>query len=190
MALTPDETAVEAVRIRRDLQSEAMRIADVAATEAKGAAAMAHRWNVVHLALGLPTAIVAAVAGAAGLASTNGRVPAAILAFLVAGASGAATFLGAEARALEASRRTSGWRALEADSRLIALFEGRKSVTTQLRNQVSFLIARQQAISSNDLDRDNEIRLATVGKVYDELTNSGYAAAEEEAGHQFPLTFG
>ncbi|RKR86177.1 hypothetical protein BDK92_0399 [Micromonospora pisi] len=186
MTLNRDEMAAEASRIRKDLQSEAMRIAEAADVEARSTAAAARRWNIAYLALGLPTAIVAAVAGAAGLASADGRVPAAVLAFVVAGASGAATFLGAESRALEARRRASGWRALEADSRLVALFEGRKSVTTELRNQISLLIARQHAILSNDLDRDNEIRLASVGKYYDALANSSYEAAEEDLVRDFP----
>ncbi|GAB3973583.1 hypothetical protein [Plantactinospora veratri] len=185
MTLDRDGIAAEASRIRKDLQAEAMRIAEAAAAEARSAAAVARRWNTVYLVLGLPTAIVAAVAGAAGMASADGRVPAAILAFVVAGASGAATFLGAESRALEARRRASSWRALEADSRLVALFEGRKSVTTDLRNQISLLIARQHAISSNDVDRDNEIRLASVGKYYDALTNSSYEAANEENARHF-----
>lgn len=90
MGLNRDEITAEASRIRKDLQSEAMRVAEAAAVEARNTATVARRWNIVYLALGLPTALVAAVAGAAGLASADGRVPAGVLAFVVAGASGAA----------------------------------------------------------------------------------------------------
>lgn len=47
-------------------------------------------WQVTDLLLGVSTAVLAAIAGATGLASTAGRIPAAIMA-LTAAALGAAT---------------------------------------------------------------------------------------------------
>ena len=51
------------------------------------------RWSSAYYMLGLPAAVLTTIAGAAGLASTAGRVPAAIIALAAAGLTTAALFL-------------------------------------------------------------------------------------------------
>lgn len=58
-------------------------------------------WRGMHLLVGVPAAVCAAVAGAAAFASTAGRIPAAILALIAAG-------LGAVSTTIDAARRSEG----------------------------------------------------------------------------------
>ena len=54
---------------------------------------LAKRWGLVHLALGIPAAILSAAAGITGLAISAGRVPAAIIALVAAAVSASSAFL-------------------------------------------------------------------------------------------------
>ena len=63
---------------------------DLRANEARQAS---KRWSGAYYMLGLPAAVLTVIAGAAGLASTAGRIPAAIIALVAAGLTTAATFL-------------------------------------------------------------------------------------------------
>src|SRR6266536_2198905 len=83
--------------LRQPLESLAERVNE----EAQRSRLVAGRWSATHLALGLPTAVLAAAAGATALASAAGRVPAAILALTAAAFSAASTFLKGEIRAAE-----------------------------------------------------------------------------------------
>ncbi|MFF2126554.1 hypothetical protein ACFVW1_14330 [Streptomyces olivochromogenes] len=58
-------------------------------------------WGVMDIALGFPAAVLAGISGAAGLASPDARVPAALLALVSAGSLGGAGFLRSDVRRAE-----------------------------------------------------------------------------------------
>ncbi|MGH3882621.1 MAG: hypothetical protein ACRDRC_04345 [Pseudonocardiaceae bacterium] len=142
-------------------------ILENARREARRAKKSASIWRVVDVALGLPTAILAGLAGAAGLSSAAGRVPAAILALVAAALSAAGAFLKSAERAATAERHSALWQSLAADACLVAAFEGTKATAVEIRNQISLLIARQEAISLGDLDRAARLREVGPGRIID-----------------------
>jgi hypothetical protein len=73
-------------------------------------------WQVVDITLGLATAVLAAIAGATGLASAAGRVPAAILALVAAGLGAASRFLESRERYERNRKRRNALQALERDA--------------------------------------------------------------------------
>lgn len=79
------------------------------------------RWASAYYFLGLPAAVLATIAGATGLASTAGRIPAAIVALVSAGLSAAATFLNSNVNKEQSSRLSAGWQELADDVRLVVL---------------------------------------------------------------------
>ncbi|WP_378672133.1 hypothetical protein [Nocardia sp. GCM10030253] len=79
------------------------------------------RWGRAYFILGLPAAILAGIAGAAGLSSEQFRVTAAIIALVSAGLSAAATFLNSEDRASTANTLGAAWQELADDSRMEVL---------------------------------------------------------------------
>lgn len=70
---------------------------------------LAKRWERVTLALGLPTAILSAVAGAVGLLSESGRIPAAITALVAAALVAAGTFLEPQTKQLHYQSLAVEW---------------------------------------------------------------------------------
>lgn len=66
-------------------------------------------WGRVHVAIGLPAAILAAVAGVSALISTTGRIPAGIIAIISAGLGSAATFLDSQGRQEKNDRLANGF---------------------------------------------------------------------------------
>lgn len=150
---------------RADLRGNIRDLVAYATTEAGAARKAARWWSLIHLWLGLPTAVVAAVAGITGLASTTGRVPAAILALAAACLSAASTFLGADGKATNSLRQAAAWTTLAADGRLVDAFEGNRAVSADLRNQLSLLLQRQDAILSGDLEVARQLREHGAGRV-------------------------
>lgn len=75
-------------------------------------------WNRSYYLLGLPAAVLATISGAAGLASTAGRVPAAIAALLAAGFATAATFLNSNENRQLSLKLSAAWQELADDVRL------------------------------------------------------------------------
>jgi hypothetical protein len=69
--------------------------------------------------LGLPAAILAAISGAAGLAGSAGRVPAAIIALVAAGLTAAATFLNSDENSKTDKELSAAWQELSDDSRIM-----------------------------------------------------------------------
>jgi hypothetical protein len=78
----------------------------------------ANRWQTINVGLGLSATVLAALAGAAGLATVGGRVPAAILALTAAGLAAANSFLRSDERFDRNISRRNAWLALERDARL------------------------------------------------------------------------
>ena len=106
-------------------------------------------WQVAESILGVSTAILAAVAGATGLASTAGRIPAAIMALAAAALSAATRFLGSGERAERNWRRTNAWELLGHEARLASAADGYPG-TRNLYDTIRELIERRAAIMEMD----------------------------------------
>ncbi|WP_246530709.1 hypothetical protein [Streptomyces bathyalis] len=91
--------------------------------EAAGRVRIAHRrvqlWAYIDVALGFPAALLAGVSGAAGLATENARVPAAVLALLAAGFASGAGFLRSSVRIAANKRARHAWAAMESEARIL-----------------------------------------------------------------------
>ncbi|GLY86040.1 hypothetical protein Airi02_039690 [Actinoallomurus iriomotensis] len=78
-----------------------------------------HFWSIIDIALGFPAAVLAGVSGAAGLASSDARVPAALLALVSAGFSAGAGFLRSDVRRAANRRSRLAWAEVVAGARLL-----------------------------------------------------------------------
>ncbi|MFF8843062.1 hypothetical protein ACF08N_10045 [Streptomyces sp. NPDC015127] len=95
------------------LRAEIERLRDEAARQRALAHRRAEFWTVVDIALGFPAAILAATAGAAGLATADARIPAAVLALASAGFAAGSGFLRSDTRRIGNKRARQAWAALE-----------------------------------------------------------------------------
>lgn len=113
------------------------------------------RWGSAYYLFGLPAAVLATISGAAGLASTAGRVPAAIIALVAAGLATAATFLNSSENKQQNSRLSAAWQELADDVRLIVITYGRKDrqLLSQdyLIREVLYFNKRKSALFRGDL---------------------------------------
>ncbi|WP_405827195.1 hypothetical protein [Streptomyces sp. NBC_00105] len=106
-------------------------------------------WGVMDIALGFPAAVLAGISGAAGLASPDARVPAALLALVSAGLAAGAGFLRSDARRAENRRSRLAWAEVEAGARLLLASEtqlDREAIQEALRN---LLDSRTRAIATH-----------------------------------------
>ncbi|MBL3669699.1 hypothetical protein JL475_27690 [Streptomyces sp. M2CJ-2] len=105
------------------LRAEVEKLITEARIGARRAQRRAKLWHAACLSLGFPAAVLAGVSGAAGLASVEARVPAAVLALLAAGFSAGSTFLRADARHMTNLRRRYAWQELETRARLVLAYD-------------------------------------------------------------------
>jgi hypothetical protein len=112
------------------------------------------RWGSAYYFLGLPAAVLATIAGAAGLATAAGRIPAAIIALVAAGLATAATFLNSNENKQQNSKLSAAWQELADDVRLtVVKYSVSKDPLTQehlLRDVISFN-KRKSALLRGDL---------------------------------------
>jgi hypothetical protein len=106
------------------MQQQLAELAKNIKRRASRAGRWASFWQVTDITLGLATAVLAATAGATGLASTAGRVPAAILALIAAGLTAASKFLECRARYERNRKRRNALHALERDVHFAKASEG------------------------------------------------------------------
>ncbi|WP_254878356.1 hypothetical protein [Streptomyces sp. NA04227] len=103
----------------------------------RGAHLRVRFWSTVDVALGFPAAVLAGISGAAGLASADARVPAALLALVSAGFSAGANFLRSDVRRAANRESRRAWGEVEAGSRLLLAQEtylDREAVQESLRS--------------------------------------------------------
>ncbi|MFC8663236.1 hypothetical protein [Streptomyces sp. NPDC057199] len=134
----------------RVLRAEVELLIDEARIGARRAQRRGKLWNATNICLGFPAAVLAGVSGAAGLASTGARVPAAVLALLAAGFSAGSTFLRADARQMTNLRRRYAWQTLETRGRLVLAFEAYEGIE-QLHVALLQLHALRAAVPSSAL---------------------------------------
>jgi hypothetical protein len=99
------------------IRAEVLRLEESAEQSAQNQFEQAKMWRGINLLFGLPASILAGVAGGTGLASVAGRVPAAIMALIAAGFSGALTTLNAGRRVTQAHAAANAYLILETDLR-------------------------------------------------------------------------
>jgi hypothetical protein len=100
------------------IRKELCRIEESAMLSAQAQFEQAKFWRAVNLALGVPAAVLAAVAGATALASTTGRVAAGIIALTAAGLSAITTTLNSAQRTEQAQAAGNLYLALQSDARI------------------------------------------------------------------------
>ena len=83
----------------------------------------ANRWARIYLTLGLPAAVLAAVAGVTALASTTSRVAAGIIALASAGVSAAAAFLDSRNNQKSCEALAASWSGFGSDVQQILTFD-------------------------------------------------------------------
>ncbi|MFJ5779881.1 hypothetical protein [Streptomyces sp. NPDC093094] len=101
------------------VRAEAERVLAEAERRERSAHQRVRFWGVIDIALGFPAAVLAGLSGAAGLASPDARVPAAVLALLAAGFLAGAGFLRSDVRRAENRRSRLAWVRVEAKARLL-----------------------------------------------------------------------
>ncbi|MFE7042690.1 hypothetical protein [Streptomyces atratus] len=136
--LSPDEFA-------HRLRAEIERLRDEAARQRKLAHRRAEFWAKTDIALGFPAALLAGAAGAAGLASADVRVPAALAALASAGFAAGAGFLRSDARRRANKRARHAWASVEARA-MVALTQ--EHVTHE--DLGDLLECRQAALAAYD----------------------------------------
>jgi len=142
-ASSPDEQASEPLRdVLEDLVSEASE-------QSASYHAWAQLWRTTDLVVGLATAVLTAVAGATGLASTAGRIPAAIMALGAVALTAAARFLRSDQRYETNRRRHIAWEVLRRDARLAGAVSEYASAQ-DLCDVIRDLLQRRSAIMSMD----------------------------------------
>ncbi|MEQ4725097.1 hypothetical protein [Nonomuraea sp. B19D2] len=106
------ETTGETGGQLRIMRSELDELQAHAERQLRQQARYAKVWYYADLVLGLPAVVLAAVSGAVGLTSADGRVPAAFLAIASAALAAATRFLDCAGRGAHAARRRNAWRGL------------------------------------------------------------------------------
>jgi hypothetical protein len=133
------------------LSDQLGRLAANAESQSKKTGRWARFWQVTDITLGLATAVLAAIAGATGLASAAGRVPAAILALVAAGLTAASKFLESRERYERNRKRRNALQALERDARFADASQGCPGAES-LRDALRSLNDRWTAIMNMDHD--------------------------------------
>jgi hypothetical protein len=133
------------------LASQLDKIIDDAGQRATSMRFYVKLWQRVDITFGLLVTTLAAAAGVAGLASTAGRVPAAIVALCAAGFAAANKFLDSGKRFQKNRKRMNAWDALkwDADAKRAKLCE---SSAGSIEDVVSELLRRRIAILNMDHD--------------------------------------
>ncbi|MGW1842907.1 hypothetical protein [Streptomyces sp. NPDC001966] len=136
--LIPDEFA-------HRLRAEIERLRDEATRQKKLAYRRAEFWARTDIALGFPAALLAGAAGAAGLASADVRVPAALAALASAGFAAGGGFLRSDTRRRANKRARHAWASVEARA-MVALTQ--EHVTHE--DLGDLLECRQAALAAYD----------------------------------------
>ncbi|MER7723291.1 hypothetical protein [Streptomyces sp. NPDC096323] len=127
------------------LRAEIERMRDEATRQRKLAHRRAEFWARTDIVLGFPAALLAGTAGAAGLASADVRVPAALAALASAGFAAGAGFLRSDTRRRANKRARSAWASVEARA-MVALAQ--EHVTHEALD--GLLECRQAALAAYD----------------------------------------
>jgi hypothetical protein len=128
---------------------ELSRIEEAAMYAGQAQFEQAKYWRAVNLCLGVPAAILAAIAGGTALASTAGRVPAGIVALVAAGLSAITTTLNAAQRTEQAQAAGNLYLALQSDARIAREADLPRQSFDDAREVLAELRKRQDDINAS-----------------------------------------
>jgi hypothetical protein len=127
--------------------AELSRIAEAAGYASQSQFEQAKLWRGINLALGVPAAGLAAVAGATALASTSGRIVAGITALAAAGLGGVVTTLNAAQRTEQAQAAGNLYLSLQSDARIAREVDLGDQRPEEAREALAELRVRQDEIN-------------------------------------------
>ncbi len=131
------------------VSKELARIEESGKFSAQSQFEQAKYWRAVNLFLGVPGAVLAAVAGGTALVSTTGRVAAGIIALVAAGLSAISTTLNAAQRTEQAQAAGNLYLALQADARIAREADLPTQSFEEARAALSELRVRQDEINQS-----------------------------------------
>jgi hypothetical protein len=133
----------------REIGRELSRIEESARFSAQAQFEQAKYWRAIHLTLGVPASVLAAVAGVTALASTTGRVAAGIIALAAAGLSAITTTLNAAQRTEQAQAAGNLYLALQSDARIARETDLPRQPFDAARGALQELRVRQDEINQS-----------------------------------------
>jgi hypothetical protein len=105
-------------------------------------------WRGLNLALGIPAAVLAAVAGTTGLAHSVSTHTAAVIALISAALAGVMTTLNAAQRAEQSRVSANAYLALQTDARVMRTVELPGLAAEDARRRLADIVARRNTINS------------------------------------------
>ncbi len=137
---------------RKDaIRQEANKVHEAVMYSSQGQFEQAKLWNKRYLFLGIPSSGIAAIAGVAGLATTIGKTPVAIMALLAAFLSGIMTTLNYSKKIDQAHATANAYLALQQDTRIFIDVDLGELPVDEAREILAKLVARQQEINGTAL---------------------------------------
>jgi hypothetical protein len=133
---------------RKAISTELARIEEGAEYSSNSQFEQAKLWRGTNLVLGVPAAVLAAVAGATALASTTGRVAAGILALCAAGLGAVMTTLNAARRAEQAHVAGNAYLGLRNDARRLRTIDLPAQPVDEARQALEELTGRETEINN------------------------------------------
>jgi len=145
----PRSTFIRMVEETQPIRKELCRIEESATFSAQAQFEQAKYWRAVNLILGVPAAVLAAIAGATALASTTGRVAAGIIALVAAGLSAITTTLNAAQRTEQGQAAGNLYLALQSDARIARETDLSRQTFDEARAALAELRLRQDEINQS-----------------------------------------
>jgi hypothetical protein len=142
LAIAPDD---HTENLRTGIKDALSEVCAISAKNAEWHSKRAAFWGRLNIAFGLPAVILAALAGATALASTAGRVPAAIIAFAAAIFTGASSWLNSRGQRAYHQQMSSAWVLLANQAKLHLLVDADDGnwISSSGREVLRELLSRQ-----------------------------------------------
>lgn len=142
----PSASSVPLSELREAIARECSRLEEDSLYSAKGSFEAAKRWGHVHLMVGIPTALIAAVAGVS--AFNDYPEFAGVLAVLVTALSSISTFLNPSEKAQAFSQAGNRYNALRARARFLREVTGRTTATPEEQAaELKEILAEKEKVS-------------------------------------------
>ena len=135
------------VNSKKSIEIELKRIEESAMYSSQSQFEQAKFWRSINLILGVPAAVLAAIAGATGLAAATNRVTAAYLALAAAGLGALVTTLNTNRRSTQAHSAANAYLEVQTTSRQLYEIDLPNSTYQEARTQLQELTARRDEIN-------------------------------------------
>lgn len=132
---------------KEEISKESERIEESSKFSAQAQFAQAKLWRGVNLLVGVPAAVLAALAGASGLASATNRYTAAYLALAAAGFGALLTVLNANRRMQQAHAAANAYLEIQTAARQLRLIDLPNLTYDDARSELQELTARRDEIN-------------------------------------------